>query len=276
MALSEQQYQRYARQMVLPEIGAAGQERLLSAKVLVVGAGGLGSPVLQFLAGAGVGHLAIIDPDVVDRSNLHRQVIHRESTLGQPKVDSAAASLHDLNPDVHITRHPVYLTEENALELIERVDAVVDGSDNFATRYLTNDACFFRKKPLFYGAVARFEGQVSVFAPGQGESPCYRCLFSEPPPPHLARPCREVGVLGVLPGLIGTIQATECVKWILGLGRSLVGRVVTYDALALRFHEIRLTRDPDCALCGDHPTLKSLADYDWRACESAATPPHLL
>jgi len=276
MPLSEEQYQRYARQIVLPELAAAGQEKLLRARVAVVGAGGLGAPALLYLAAAGVGHIDIVDPDVVDRSNLHRQVIHRESGLGTPKTDSARDAIRERNPDVNVTTHAVFLTEENALDLLRPADVVLDGSDNFPTRYLTNDACFFLKKPLVYGAVARFDGQTTVFTPGRNDSPCYRCLFPEAPPPELARPCREAGVLGVLPGLIGMIQATECLKLLLGLGDSLVGRLLIYDAMAASFREVRLKRDPRCALCGDNPTLTRLADYDWRACESSAIPPHLL
>lgn len=276
MALSEEQYERYARQLVLPEIGVAGQVKLLAARVAVVGAGGLGSPALQYLAAAGVGHIDVVDPDVVASSNLHRQVIHGQNTLGQPKVESAREAIGRLNPDVEVIPHPVYLTEENALDLLATADVVVDGCDNFPTRYLTNDACFFLKKPLIYGAVSRFDGQATVFAPGQGDSPCYRCLFPEPPPPEMVRPCREAGVLGILPGIIGLIQATECVKRILGLGESLQGRLVIYDALAMSFREVRLKRDRQCALCGDTPTITRLADYNWRACESSATPPHLM
>jgi adenylyltransferase/sulfurtransferase len=263
MSLSEEQYQRYARHLLLPEIGVAGQQRLLRSRAAVVGAGGLGSPALLYLAAAGVGYVRIIDPDVVTLSNLQRQVVHRVSELERRKVDSARETLAALNPDVEVDMRPELLTEENALDLLADVDAVMDGSDNIPTRYLLNDACFFLKKPWFYGAISRFAGQTTTFAPGREASPCYRCLFPDPPPTEAVRACHEVGVLGVLPGLIGMIQATECIKWLLGLGRSLIGRLVLYDALPMRFRELPLRRDPQCALCGNAPTIKHLSASEW-------------
>lgn len=273
MPLSEEQYQRYARHLALPEIGAAGQQRLLRSRVAVVGAGGLGSPALLYLAAAGVGYLRVIDPDVVTLSNLQRQVVHRVSELDRRKVDSARETLAALNPDVEVDMRAELLTEENALDLLADVDAAMDGSDNFPTRYLLNDACFFAKKPWFYGAVSRFEGQATTFLPGRDASPCYRCLFPEPPPEETVRACREVGILGVLPGLIGMIQATECIKWLLGLGQSLVGRLMLYDALAMRLRELPLRRDPRCALCGATPTLTRLAVGQWPARGEMDCPP---
>lgn len=268
MPLTDDDYQRYARQMILPEIGRAGQEKLQRARVLVIGAGGLGAPALLYLAAAGVGHIDILDADAVDPSNLHRQVIHSTETVGTPKVESAARALARLNPAIDI--HPVegYITEENVEEYVGAADVVVDGCDNFPTRYLVNDACFFAKKPLCYAAVARFEGQASTFLPGQGDSPCYRCLFPEPPPPEMVRPCKEAGVLGVLPGMVGMIQATECLKLLLGIGKPLVGRLLLYDSLAMSHREITLRRAGDCALCGATPTITRLASYDWRACDT--------
>jgi len=273
MPLSEEQYQRYARHLTLPEIGMAGQQRLLRSRAAVVGAGGLGSPALLYLAAAGVGYLRIIDPDVVTLSNLQRQVVHRVSELHRPKADSARETLAALNPDVEVDMRPELLTEENILDLLADVDVVVDGSDNFPTRYLLNDACFFLKKRWFYGAVSRFEGQATTFFPGWEASPCYRCLFPEPPPAEAVRPCHEVGVLGVLPGLIGMIQATEVIKWLLGLGQSLVGRLMVYDVLTMRFRELPLRQDPRCALCGDTPTLTGLSGGEWPACGEMDTPP---
>ncbi len=297
MPLTEQQFERYARHITLPEIGVEGQARLLHSRVAVIGAGGLGSPALLYLAAAGVGHIDIIDPDKASLSNLQRQVIHREADLGAPKTESARRALHALNPDVNIETHAVYLGEDNAIELLTPADAVLDGCDNFATRLLVNDACFFLKKPLLFGAVSRFEGQAATFFPGGGrggcggrsgakheggeggkdgsdDSPCYRCLFPEPPPPELARPCREVGVLGVLPGLIGMIQATECLKIVLGIGETLAGRLLIYDALRMTFRTIRVQRDPACALCGEHPSITRLqrTGVDFPPCERTAPP----
>ncbi|MBT8395985.1 MAG: molybdopterin-synthase adenylyltransferase MoeB [Gemmatimonadetes bacterium] len=251
---------RYARHFVLPHVGPEGQRALSNAKVLLVGAGGLGSPVASYLGAAGVGTLGVVDPDLVDLSNLQRQVLHGISQLGQYKVDSARDRLWDINPNVEVVGHKVRLTSENALEIIGAYDLVVDGSDNFPTRYLVSDACVFLGRPYVYGAVDRWEGQVSVF--GLGEGPCYRCLFREPPPPGLVPTCAEAGVLGVLPGIIGSLQAAEAIKLILGVGTPLAGRLLIFDALDLSFREVRLRANPRCSVCGEEPTLTELVDYD--------------
>ena len=251
---------RYARHLVLPEVGMDGQKRLKAARVLLVGAGGLGSPVALYLAAAGVGTLGIVDDDVVDASNLQRQILHGTSDVGRSKLDSAAARLREVNPHVTVEPHPIRLTSANALDLVARYDLVIDGTDNFPTRYLVNDACVLAGKPDLYGAVLRWEGQVSVF--GAKGGPCYRCLFREPPPVGLVPNCAEGGVLGVLPGIVGSLQAVEAIKWILGVGEPLAGRLLIFDALDLRFRELRIARDPGCPVCGDHPTQKGLIDYD--------------
>jgi len=251
---------RYSRHFVLPDVGPEGQRKLSEAKVLLVGAGGLGSPTALYLAAAGVGELGIVDADLVDLSNLQRQVLHGIHQLGQRKVSSAKDRLWELNPNVKVVPRGVRLTSSNAMELLAPYDLVVDGSDNFPTRYLVNDACVLLGKPYVYGAVDRWEGQVSVFAAPGG--PCYRCLFREPPPPGLVPSCAEAGVLGVLPGVIGALQATEAVKTILGVGETLVGRLLLFDALAMSFREVRLRRNPECAVCGDEPTQRELVDYD--------------
>lgn len=251
---------RYARHLILPDVGIEGQRRLKAARALVIGAGGLGSPVGLYLAAAGVGKIGLVDFDVVDETNLHRQVLFGESDIGRHKLDAAVDRLRDVNPHIEIVPHPVRLTSENALELFADYDLVVDGTDNFPTRYLVNDACVLSGKPYVYGSIFRFEGQVSVFAAKDG--PCYRCLFREPPPPGLVPSCGEAGVLGVLPGVIGSLQALEAIKWILGVGDSLVGRLVLFDALALRFREVRIRRNPDCPVCGDRPTVTELIDYE--------------
>jgi sulfur-carrier protein adenylyltransferase/sulfurtransferase len=250
---------RYARHLVLPEVTIEGQRRLKRSSVLLVGAGGLGSPAALYLAAAGVGRIGIVDFDVVDESNLQRQILHDTAWVGRPKLDSAAARLAALNPHVRVETHPVALARDNALEILARYDVVVDGTDNFETRYLTNDACYFLGKPNVYGSIFRFEGQASVFWPDRG--PCYRCLFPEPPPPGLVPSCAEGGVLGVLPGVVGGIQATEAVKILLGVGEPLVGRLLLYDALALRFDELKLRRNPDCPLCSSRATIRELQDY---------------
>lgn len=251
---------RYARHFVLPHVGPEGQRTLARAKVLLVGAGGLGSPAALYLAAAGVGTLGIVDEDLVDLSNLQRQVLHGISHLGQYKVDSASDRLWELNPNVQVIPHRIRLTASNALSILEGYDLVVDGSDNFPTRYLVNDACVLLGKPYVYGAVDRWEGQISVFAK-KGE-PCYRCLFRDPPPPGSVPSCAEAGVLGVLPGIIGSLQAAEAIKQILGAGAPLVGRLLIFDALALRFREIALRRNPGCPVCGDEPTIRELVDYE--------------
>ena len=257
--LSPEEIARYSRHLVLPEVAIEGQRRLKRSSVLLVGAGGLSSPAALYLAGAGVGRIGIVDFDVVDESNLQRQILHDTTWVGRPKLESAAARLHALNPHVRVETHPEALTRDNALELLAAYDVVVDGTDNFETRYLTNDACFFLKKPNVHGAIFRFEGQASVFWPDRG--PCYRCLFPEPPPPGQVPSCAEGGVLGILPGVIGSIQATEAVKILLGVGEPLVGRLLLYDALAMRFDELRLQRDPDCRLCSSRATIRELQDY---------------
>lgn len=251
---------RYARHLTLPEVGVAGQERLRRARVLLVGAGGLGSPAALYLAAAGVGTLGVVDADVVELSNLQRQILHGTSAIGRAKTDSARERLRDLNPHVEVVSHSVRLTSENALGILDGYDLALDGSDNFPTRYLVNDASVMLRKPYVYGSIFRFDGQVSVF--GAAAGPCYRCLFSEPPPPDLVPNCAEAGVLGVLPGLVGSLQALEAVKLILGAGESLVGRLLLVDALRVRFREIEVRRDPACAVCGDHPTITRLIDYE--------------
>jgi len=253
--------QRYARHLSLPEVGPAGQRKIRTAKVLCIGAGGLGSPVLLYLAAAGVGRLGVVDHDRVDVSNLQRQVVHTTRDTGRPKTASARERLEALNPDVEIVEHPVRLNRENVLEILRDYDVVVDGSDNFPTRYLVNDACVLLGKPNVYGSIYRFEGQASLFAPHLG-GPCYRCLYPEPPPPGTVPSCVEAGVLGVLPGVIGCIQATETLKLVMGIGVPLLGRLLLYDALEMRFREIKVRRDPGCPVCGEHPTIRELMDYD--------------
>jgi sulfur-carrier protein adenylyltransferase/sulfurtransferase len=271
--LTPDETRRYARHLSLPGFGVAGQERLKGGSVLCIGAGGLGSPALMYLAAAGVGRLGIVDADVVDESNLQRQLLFGTSDVGRPKAEAAAARLRDLNPLIEIEPHRVRLTRDNAEELVSRYDILLDGTDNFPTRYLCNDVAVRLRKPNVHGAIHRFEGQVSVFAPHLG-GPCYRCLFPEPPPPGTVPSCAEGGVLGVLPGLVGTLQATEAIKLLAGLGSPLVGRLLHVDALTLRHREIRLRRDPECALCGEAPTLFELPDYPL-TCEATASVPGL-
>jgi len=243
----------------MPEVGMEGQVKLKGAKVLMIGAGGLGAPLGLYLAAAGIGRIGMVDFDIVDFTNLQRQVIHGTKDVGKKKLDSAFESMQDINPYVQLDRFEVALTSENALDIIKDYDIVVDGTDNFPTRYLVNDACVILKKPNVYGSIFRFEGQATVFAYEGG--PCYRCLYPEPPPPGLVPSCAEGGVLGILPGLIGLVQATETVKLILGIGEPLVGRLMLYDALSMRFRELKLRRNVDCPVCGDHPTIKELIDY---------------
>jgi len=257
--LSPEEKARYARHLVLPEVTAEGQLRLKRSSVLLVGAGGLGSPAALYLAAAGVGRIGIVDFDLVDESNLQRQILHDTSWVGRPKLESAVTRLAALNPHVRLDAHPVALSRENALELLAGYDVVVDGTDNFETRYLTNDACYFLRKPNVYGSIFRFEGQASVFWRGRG--PCYRCLFPLPPPPGLVPSCAEGGVLGILPGVIGGIQATEALKILLEVGEPLVGRLLLYDALAMRFDELKVPRDPECPLCSPNATILELQDY---------------
>jgi adenylyltransferase/sulfurtransferase len=257
--LSSEEIARYSRHLILPEVGMEGQLKLKQARVLLVGTGGLGAPMALYLTAAGVGTIGLVDFDVVDASNLHRQVIHGTKDIGRKKLDSAEESMRDINPNVRIVRHEAALTSENALDIIRDYDIVADGTDNFPTRYLVNDACVLLKKPNVYGSIFRFEGQASVFALDDG--PCYRCLYPEPPPPGLVPSCAEGGVLGILPGIIGLIQATEVVKLILGQGETLKGRLVLYDALGMKFRELKLRRSADCPVCGDHPTVTKLIDY---------------
>ncbi len=257
--LSNEEIARYSRHLILPEVGMEGQLKLKQAKVAMIGAGGLGAPLGLYLAAAGVGRIGLVDFDVVDASNLQRQVIHGTKDIGRKKLDSAADSMRDINPNIQIDKFDTGLTSQNALEILGGYDLVVDGTDNFPTRYLVNDACVLLKKPNVYGSIFRFEGQATIFAYKDG--PCYRCLYPEPPPPGLVPSCAEGGVLGILPGIIGLIQATEAVKIILGVGETLKGRLLLYDALGMRFRELKLRRDPDCPVCGDHPTVKTLIDY---------------
>ena len=259
--LSHAEVLRYSRHLLLPEVGVEGQRKLKAARVLTIGAGGLGSsPLSLYLAAAGVGTIGIVDFDVVDLTNLQRQIVHGTSTLGKSKLESAKARLIDLNPNLKVESHEVRLSAENALEIIREYDIVVDGTDNFPTRYLVNDACVLLGKPNVYGSIFRFEGQASVFYAKEG--PCYRCLYSEPPPPGLVPSCAEGGVLGVLPGIIGSIQALETIKLIIGAGDTLIGRLVLFDALKLKFRELKLRKDPECPLCGEHPTIHELIDYE--------------
>jgi molybdopterin/thiamine biosynthesis adenylyltransferase/rhodanese-related sulfurtransferase/molybdopterin converting factor small subunit len=258
--LSADEVRRYSRHLILPEVGMEGQRRLKAAKVLCIGAGGLGSPAAMYLAAAGVGTLGIVDFDVVDMSNLQRQLLHGTPDVGRSKLDSAKNRLHDLNPNVQIETYETALSSQNALRMFEPYDVILDGTDNFPTRYLVNDACVLLGKPNAYGSIFRFEGQASVFATKDG--PCYRCLYPEPPPPGLVPSCAEGGVLGVLPGIIGTIQATETIKLILGTGEPLIGRFLIYDALRMKFRELKLKKDPDCPVCGTHPTVTELIDYE--------------
>ncbi len=258
--LSRDELHRYARHLALPHMGLDGQKRLKDARVLCVGAGGLGSPVALYLAAAGVGTLGLVDPDVVDETNLQRQLLHGTSDVGRSKLDSAVDRLRDVNPHVHVEGYPVRLTSANAKEILDGYDLVVDGTDNFPTRYLVNDACVQMGIPNVYGSIFRWEGQVSVFATEGG--PCYRCLFREPPPPGLIPNCAEGGVLGVLPGIIGSMQAMEAIKLLLGVGRSLAGRLLIFDALSMEWREMALRRNPECPVCGDNPTQDGLIDYE--------------
>jgi len=258
--LSNDEISRYSRHLILPEVGMEGQQKLKAARVLCVGTGGLGAPLALYLAAAGVGTMGLIDFDVVDASNLQRQIIHSTETVGMLKVDSAEKMLNGLNPYMKVVKHNTMLTSANALEIFKDYDVIADGTDNFQTRYLVNDACVLTGKPNAYGSIFRFEGQASVFATKEG--PCYRCLYPEPPPPGLVPSCAEGGVLGILPGLVGIIQATEVIKLILGIGEPLVGRLLLVDALGMNFRTLKLRKNPDCPVCGTHPTVTELIDYD--------------
>ena len=259
--LSNEEIRRYSRHLILPEVGLAGQRRIRNTSVLCIGAGGLGSPIAMYLAAAGIGRLGIVDFDTVDYSNLQRQILHSEADVGTSKADSAKVSTQALNPNVDVALHKTRSKRDNALELIRPYDIVVDGTDNFPTRYLTNDACVLLNKPNVYGSIFRFEGQASVFAPHLG-GPCYRCLYPEPPPPGMVPSCAEGGVLGVLPGIIGCIQATEILKLALGKGTSLTGRLLLFNALDMKFRELRLRKDPRCPICGPNPSITALIDYE--------------
>jgi len=259
--LTDAQRDRYSRHLLLPEVGDKGQQKLLDARVLLLGAGGLGSPAAMYLAAAGVGTLGLVDADTVDSSNLQRQIVHGTDRLGTPKVESAAQTLRNLNPDVKVIPFQERLTSANVDRIFdERWDVIVDGLDNFPTRYLVNDASVWKNVPVVHGSIFRFDGQVTTFWPGKG--PCYRCLYPEPPPAHLAPSCAEAGVLGILPGVVGTIQATEAIKIVLGAGEPLVGRLLTYDSLRMKFGTLRLRRDPECPVCGDKPTIREYIDYE--------------
>lgn len=260
LKLSKDEILRYSRHLIMPEVGMDGQLKLKQAKVLAIGAGGLGSPLALYLAAAGVGKLGIVDFDVVDFTNLQRQVIHGTHDVGRPKLDSARETIAQINPNVEVVSHEARLTSENALEIFKDYDIIADGTDNFPTRYLVNDACVLLGKPNVYGSIFRFEGQASVFYAKEG--PCYRCLYPEPPPPGLVPSCAEGGVLGVLPGIIGCVQALETVKLILGRGQTLIGRLLLFDALGLKFRELKLRKNPDCPVCGTHPTVTKLIDYE--------------
>ena len=260
LSLSNQEVERYSRHLIMPEVGMDGQLKLKAASVLCIGAGGLGSPVAMYLAAAGVGRLGLVDFDVVDYSNLQRQVIHGTPDVGRSKLESARDTLVAINPEVAIDLHETALSSSNAFDVLGDYDIVVDGTDNFPTRYLVNDACVLLRKPNVFGSIFRFEGQASVFATKQG--PCYRCLYPEPPPPGLVPSCAEGGVLGILPGVVGTIQATETVKLIIGVGEPLINRFMIYDALRMKFRELKLRRDPECPVCGDRPTVTQLIDYE--------------
>ncbi|PIQ83480.1 MAG: molybdenum cofactor biosynthesis protein MoeB [Candidatus Omnitrophica bacterium CG11_big_fil_rev_8_21_14_0_20_63_9] len=258
--LTREQILRYSRHLIMPEVGIDGQEKLKDAGILLIGAGGLGSPLGLYLAAAGIGRLGIVDFDKVDFTNLQRQIIHRTEDVGRLKVESAKERINAINPDVQVTTFNTKITRDNIAELIKPYDVVIDGTDNFPTRYLVNDACIFQNKPNVYGSIFRFDGQATVFYPFKG--PCYRCLYPEPPPPGMVPSCAEGGVLGVLPGIIGVIQATEAIKLILGKGEPLIGRLLIYNALKMEFREVKLRRSPQCPVCGDHPTVKELVDYD--------------
>ena len=259
VSLSNEEVLRYSRHLIMPEVGVEGQQKLKAARVLAIGAGGLGSPVALYLAAAGVGTLGLVDFDVVDFTNLQRQIIHFTSDVGRPKLESAKSKIAAVNPFVEVRTFETKLNSENALQIFADFDIIVDGTDNFPTRFLVNDACVFTGKPNVYGSIFRFEGQASVFAAKEG--PCYRCLYPEPPPPGAVPSCAEGGVLGILPGLVGLIQATETIKLILGAGDSLIGRLLLVDALGMKFRELKLRKNPDCVVCGSHPTVTKLIDY---------------
>lgn len=254
-----EQVQRYSRHIIMPQVGSVGQRKLLDASVLLVGAGGLGSPLGMYLAAAGVGKIGIVDFDSVDITNLHRQLLHGNEDIGRPKVESAEDTIHSINPDVEVVKIPIHMNSENAMEIAKDYDILVDGTDNFPTRYLINDVGVLAGKPVVHGSIFMFEGQITTFLPGQG---CYRCLYPAPPPPGMVPSCSEAGVLGVLPGIIGSIMAVEAIKVILGLGTTLVNRLLMFDALDMDFRKVKIRRDPGCPVCGDNPTIDELIDYE--------------
>jgi len=272
MQLTNDEIRRYSRHLILPEVGMEGQKKIRSSSVLCIGAGGVGSPIAMYLAAAGVGRMGILDFDDVDFSNLQRQILHATEDVGRPKIESAKRTVRGINPNVEVVEYNARLSSENAMGIIEGYDIVVDGTDNFPTRYLTNDACVLLKKPNVYGSIFRFEGQASVFAPHLG-GPCYRCLYPEPPPPGMVPSCAEGGVLGVLPGIIGCIQATEIIKLVLGQGTPLINRLLLFNALDMKFRELKLRRDPQCPVCGDNPTVTELIDYE-QFCGIPTAPEH--
>ncbi|MEI8340245.1 MAG: molybdopterin-synthase adenylyltransferase MoeB [Verrucomicrobiota bacterium] len=257
---SNDEIARYSRHLIMPEVTLEGQKRLKAASILCIGTGGLGSPIALYLAAAGIGRLGLVDGDVVDFSNLQRQILHGTKDVGRKKLNSARDRIREVNPNVQVDLYDTYFTSENAREIVEPYDIVIDGTDNFPTRYLSNDICVFTKKPNIYGSIFRFDGQCTVFAPSLG-GPCYRCMFPEPPPPGMVPSCAEGGVLGVLPGIIGVMQAIEAIKLIIGIGDSLMGRLVSFDALKMKFREFKLRKDPKCPVCGEHPTITELVDY---------------
>ena len=266
MNFTEEQIERYSRHIILPEVGGAGQQKLLNASVFCLGAGGLGSPALMYLAAAGVGTLGCADADVVDMSNLQRQIVHSTETIGMAKVESARRTIERMNPDVRMNIYNKRLTIDNIREIIRDYDIILDGSDNFPTRFLMNDACYFEKKTLISGSMFRFDGQVATFKPHEG-LPCYRCLYPEPPPAGMVPSCQEAGVLGALPGVVGVLQATEAIKEILGIGDSLAGSLIIYDALSMNFKKVKVRKDPECPICSDKATIKELIAYEERVCE---------
>jgi len=265
MNFTEEQIERYSRHIILPEVGGVGQQKLLDARVFCLGAGGLGSPALMYLAAAGVGTLGVADGDVVDMSNLQRQIIHNMDTVGVAKVESARRTIENMNPDVRVNIYNKRLTVENIREIIRDYDIILDGSDNFPTRFLMNDACYFEKKTLISGSMFRFDGQVTTFKSQEG-LPCYRCLYPEPPPEGMVPSCQEAGVLGALPGVVGVLQATEAIKEILGIGDSLAGHLMIYDALSMNFKKVKVRKDPECPICSENATIKELSMYEERVC----------
>ncbi|HXF92206.1 MAG TPA: molybdopterin-synthase adenylyltransferase MoeB [Nitrospiraceae bacterium] len=269
MNFTDEQITRYSRHILLPEVGGKGQKKIAQAKILLVGAGGLGSPAALYLAAAGVGTIGLIDSDVVDLSNLQRQVIHHTPDVGRPKVVSAREKIQALNPDVSVETYEDRLTSKNALDVVKGYDVIIDGVDNFPAKFLINDTCFFAGKPLVHGGILRFDGRVMTIIPGK--SACYRCVFKNPPPPGLVASCQEAGVIGVLAGIIGTLQATEALKLVLGIGRSLTDRMLDFDARRTAFREIRIRRNPNCPLCGEHPTITGLFDHEPETCELRTT-----